>query len=176
MARTSRSGTVADTSTSVATGRDYREQVKLAKARKKHEKEQALQMRNGTNERVSRAKSTQIDALYREVPMKATLPSHTPSPQSTRRRTRQEKPSCTDYGPLRHALYNRPPKYLFCAECDAWDRDKNIVAKIQQSSRRYKCIAGHGSCIFPTTELPGKGRRRERGKTLVKAIRRSFIF
>ena len=164
--------THASSSQPTGTGRDYREYVKLAKARKKHEKEQANQMRNGTNERVSRAMSTQRDALYQDATMEGAVPSRSPSPQFTKRRTRQEKPSCTDYGPMRHALYNRPPKYLFCAECDAWDRDKNIVGRIKRSSQRYKCVAKHKSCIFPTTELPGKGYRKERGKTLAEAIRR----
>jgi hypothetical protein len=171
MARASRSGLAADTSISMVTGREYREEVRRKKARKKYEKEQARS--GGGNDRVStRAKAMQIEALYLE-PVVAALP-HTPSPQQpSRRRTRQEKPACTDFGPTRHAFYNKPiPKWFFCAECDAWDRDKGLRQGIKQTSRRYKCIAGHTSFDFPTAPAPTKAKVMQRPKTLVQEIRR----
>jgi hypothetical protein len=56
---------------------------------------------------------------------------------------------------MRHSLYNKPvAQFFFCAQCDAFDSDKNIIPNIKQASRRYKCIAGHVSCIFPSKTLP----------------------
>jgi hypothetical protein len=58
---------------------------------------------------------------------------------------------------MRHSLYNKPvPQFFFCSQCDAFDYDKKIIASIKQTSRRYKCIAKHASCIFPTTTMPPK--------------------
>ena len=54
MARATRSGAVAAHAPILATGRDYREQVRLQKARKKHEAEQAEKKKNGMNDRVSK--------------------------------------------------------------------------------------------------------------------------
>ena len=158
MARKTRRGPIAAGSSIGLTHLEVREKTRVAKARKKYEKEQAKKTANGTNDRVSRAKTIQIDALYADAPMGVALPE-TPSPQPTRRRTRQDKHSCTDFGPSRHAQFNRPiSKWYFCAECDAWDNDKDIVPRsAKQTSRRYKCIAGHTSFIHPTALLPTKG-------------------
>ena len=84
-------------------------QKKAEKARKKHEKEQSKKARgdDGTNDRVSRARAIEIDALYDNAHMEVALPD-TPSPRPIRRRIREANPSCTDYGPLRHSQYNRP--------------------------------------------------------------------
>ena len=131
----------------------------MAKARKKHEKEQSKKARDGTNDRVSRAKAIEIDALYENAHMEVALPD-TPSPRPTRRRIRLANPSCTDFGPLRHSQYNRPiAKWFFCGECDAWDNDKDIELSAKQTSRRYKCTAGHTRWAHPTALLPTKSAR-----------------
>ncbi len=107
MARTTRSGAVAVINAiSLATGRDYREKVRREKARKKHEAEQAKKKKNGTNDRESRAKAMEIEALYDATDAEATV-RHSPSPaQPAKRRTRQDTPSCSDYGILRHITFN----------------------------------------------------------------------
>ena len=161
MARTTRSGAVAVINAiSLATGRDYREKVRREKARKKHEAEQAKKKKNGTNDRESRAQAMEIEALYDATDAEATV-RHSPSPaQPAKRRTRQDTPSCSDYGILRHITFNKPtPKWHLCGQCDAWDNDKNIVCNINQSSRTYKCVAGHTSFLYPTTPLQPKGVR-----------------
>jgi hypothetical protein len=158
MVRATRSGCIASHATSKAGGRDYREQVRLRKRRKVYEQLHLKQKNDGaiSNPNVStRARTTEIEAMYADIPSASSLfnTSRSPSP-TTSRRTRQVTPSCTDYGPMRHALYNKPiPHFFFCGQCDAFDNDKHIVANIKQTSRRYQCIADHASCIFPTTTL-----------------------
>ena len=64
------------------------------------------------------------------------------------------------------------PKWFFCAQCDAWDSDKLVVPRIKPTSLRCKCIAGHLSFAFPTTQIPKKGMAVERPKCLSERIRR----
>jgi hypothetical protein len=73
MARATKSGALAAHATSLATGRDYQDQVRLEKARKKYEAEQAEKKKNGTNDRESRAKAIEIEALYDAPDAEATL-------------------------------------------------------------------------------------------------------
>jgi hypothetical protein len=146
--------------------REHREQVRLRKKRKKHELEQAENAKVGAsgaglgkNARVAtRATTLEVKAMYTSIiPDNPTPPS--PSP-AKKRRTRSGTVSCTDFGPYRHAHYNKPvPQFVFCGQCDLWDQDKNIVPKIQQSSRKYKCVARHTNRIFPTRLVPTKGAR-----------------
>jgi hypothetical protein len=172
MARETRRGPIAAAAGAIRIGMTYKEaraQTKLEKQRKKFEAKKKKE--NGCasgGDRVSRSQTMLIDALYPAVP----LPPIPSPPQPTQRRTRQDKPSCTDFGPMRHAQFNRPPKWFFCAECDAWDRDKDVVPRIKQTSRRYKCIAGHTSFDFPTAPARTKAKVMQRGKNLVETIRR----
>ena len=116
MTRTTRQGRVANPAAASTIGltlKDQRAQKKVAKARKKHEKEQSKKERDGTNDRVSRARAIEIDALYDNEPMEVALPDK-PSPRPTRRRIRLANPSCTDFGPLRNSQFNRPiAKWFF---------------------------------------------------------------
>jgi hypothetical protein len=102
----------------------------------------------------------EIVALCPDAPMEVAPPSApAPSPQPTKRRTRQDMPACcTGFGTMCHALFNKPTlKFFFCSPCDAWDNDKHMLPNIDQSSRRYRCIAQHTSCIFPTAPFRVKG-------------------
>jgi hypothetical protein len=181
MARVTRRGPIATPAT-LATGRDYREQIKQEKRRKKYEREQAQKKKDGTScDRISRAKAMEIEALYASPADSPSLVPPTPSTKPTKKKTRLINPSCTDFGPMRHVQFNKPvAKWFLCGQCDAWDQDKNIIANIKQSSRRYKCIAGHRSCIFPTTGLAPKAFKMLQ-KTLAQpekkeAVRRLLHF
>ena len=72
MTRTTRQGRVATpavvASTIGVSDKQQRVQKKAEKARKKHEKEQSKKARDGTNNRVSRARAIEIDALYHRNP------------------------------------------------------------------------------------------------------------
>jgi hypothetical protein len=164
MARETRRGPIAAPAGS-ASGMSYaetRKQNRLEKKRKKFELEEEAKKKNDRDgctsggDRVSRSRTIEIDALYAAPSQVAALPPTTSSPaRPAQRMTRRDKPSCTDFGLMRHGLYNKPVSHwFFCRECDQWDNDKNIVPNIKQTSRRYKCVAGHRSCVFPTTPLP----------------------
>jgi hypothetical protein len=161
MARETRSGPIGAPAVVIGTPyRDARAQGRLEKKRKKYELEQAKKKKkkNGdgcalltsVDDRVSRSQALEISKLY-AAPSEIAAPS---PPTHPTRKTRQDTPSCTDFGPMRHAQFNKPvPKFLLCSQCDAWDNDKHIVPNIKQTSTRYKCIAHHQSRIFPTTKL-----------------------
>jgi hypothetical protein len=156
---------------------DARAQAAQSKKRKRYEKEQAnKKQKNGSSDgddRVSRSQTKEIANLY-AAPTEIVAPPHTPPspPHPSKRRTRSGVPCCTDFGSLRHTLYNKPtPLWLLCGQCDAWDQDKAIGKKnISQGSRTYKCIAGHTSWVFPTTPLATKGFKIDRPKTLEERI------
>jgi hypothetical protein len=162
MVRALRSGAaiIADTGLSY---RERREQVRLQKKRKKYEMEQAENAKVGVSGdavriATTRATTLEVQEMYTSI-VGDNPPIASPSP-AKKKRTRSGTVSCTDFGPLRHAHYNKPiPQFFFCGECDLWELDQNIVPKIQQCSRQYKCIAGHTNRIFPTTRLPSKSTR-----------------
>ena len=170
MARETTSGRIGAPVVAIGTSRrDASKQLMLEKKRKRYKLEQVKKQKKqedagcvlpSGDDRVSRSQALEISKLY-AVPALESPPSPAPHP-TQRRRTRQEKPSCTDYGPLRHALHNKPIPSFFCGECDAWDNDKDIVPNIKQTSRRYKCVADHQSLMFPTTKLSSPSLRLTR--------------
>jgi hypothetical protein len=162
MARETRRGPIATPASNAGLShREAREQVKLKKRRKKHESEEAKKKKDGSsgNDRISRSQTMEIVALHPDAPVEvAPLSAPAPSPQPTKRRTRQDTPACTDFGTVRHALFNKPNlKFFFCSPCDAWDNDEHVLPNIDQSSRRCRCVAQHASCIFPTAPFRAKG-------------------
>jgi len=181
MAGGTRRGRIGAPAVAIGTSdKEAKAQLSVEKKRKRYELEQAKKQKKledascvlpSGDDRVSRSQALEISKLY-AVPAAASETSPSPAPHPTQsRRTRQEKPSCTDYGSLRHALFNKPiPTFFFCGECDAWDNDKDIVPNIKQTSRRYKCVADHQSRIFPTTKLSSPSIRLEHPTRQVQAL------
>ena len=143
MARETRRGRIAAPAAAIGTSyNEAREQSKLEKKRKRYELEQAKKHKKkqdascvlpSGDDRVSRSQALEISKLY-AVPASETPPSPYPSSPTQGRRTRQEKPSCTDYGHMRVTLFttNQSPPFFFVTSAML-----GIVIKIlfQKSSR-----------------------------------------
>jgi hypothetical protein len=116
MVRALRSGAaiIADTGLSY---RERREQVRLQKKRKKYEMEQAENAKvgvSGDTVRIAttRATTLEVQEMYTSI-VGDNPPIASPSP-AKKKRTRSGTVSCTDFGPLRHAHYNKPiPQFFF---------------------------------------------------------------
>ena len=101
----------------------------------------------GVKHRKKQRRSTRI-SNDTTPPDEDTATSPPTPPRQRRIGLRSDEIRCLTYGPNRKALY---PQYHMCMGCDALEKDRGLVnAKVSESSKFYRCTAGHTHPCFPT--------------------------
>lgn len=136
-------------------GREYEKLNAMRKKRAKLEKKK--------EESTEWMETDQLDLDELESPDKSNYHvSESPRQVTQTRRTRSNsrQPRCSDYGPLRHAIYKHKNFYL-CHHCDLYD-NRIVGDRSSATAKVYKCLAKHTCFVFPT-DIDGKQHCRMKG-------------
>ena len=136
-------------------GREARASLKRKRYRGKIEKE----LSSDPNRRNTRARLHDVEDALQPTPEKDTS-EKAPSILPRTLRSSQCHPTCSNYGPYRHSLYNGHG-YYFCHPCDLWDKEQEVTKRISRENLKFQCKANHNSFVFPTDKnLPMASSRK----------------